>query len=432
MTVSLLRDPAAAALGPTVAALVFCGEDAGEGGEGGEEMEHDGINKNEAVISLSHAGLVVPGDTIPGGAENEEEGGLLRGHGTRAGGIDLVAAATAAATAAAAAPATAGGDGAGGGASAPAASPATASRGLFATVAGQVSRVDRLVRVSPAALPPGGGPRYSADVGDVVVGRVVEVSGKRWRVDLGGKHDAALALSAVSLPPVASGGGTSAAAAVAAAAAAAAAGGEDEQLGEEDEVGGGAPSASFSPAFSAAVARRRGAEDEAAMRDVLREGDLLSAEVQAVHASDGSLLLHARSSKYGKLMAPGCLVRLPASSVGRQRQQFNELRTCGVSVILGVNGWVWVSPFVGERQAGGGGGAQAAAAAASAKLALDGRRAVAVAAAALRALSSLGIAVTPRSIERAVGVASSGNFAPSSDLEEEYLLAVARAERGAR
>ena len=113
MTVTLHRDPFAAAPGPAVAALVFCGEDeegaggagGGEGGGGGEEeMDHDGgggggksKSKTAAVISLSHAGLAAPGDTIPGaGAEsNADEGGLLRGHGTRAGGVDLVAAATA-------------------------------------------------------------------------------------------------------------------------------------------------------------------------------------------------------------------------------------------------------------------------------------------------------------------------------------------------
>ena len=421
MTVSLLRDPAAAAPGPAIAALVFCGEDEEDAG-GEEEMEHDGTKKGKtAVVSLSHAGLAAPGDTIPGAETDADEegvgggGGLLRGHGTRAGGVDLVAAATAAAAAATAgaAPATtAGGDGS----AAPSAS-SSSCRGLFATVTGEVSRVDRLVRVSPA-LP---GQRYSADVGDVVVGRVIEVSGKRWRVDLGGKHDAALALSAVSLPNVAGGRGASAAA-----------GGGDgdgeQELGEEGEE---APSSS--PAFSAAVARRRGAEDEASMREVLREGDLLSAEVQAVHSSDGSLLLHARSSKYGRLEAPGCLVRLPASSVGRQRQQFNDLPNCGVSVILGVNGWVWVSPLAGgvgrQQQASGSGGAAATAPSPSN---LDGRRAVAVTAAALRALSSLGIAVTPRSIDRAVAVASMGNFAPSADCEEEYLLAVARAERATR
>jgi len=430
MTVSLLRDPTAAGPGPSVAALVFCGEE--EEGEGAEEMEHDGggrkgeggggNNKNATIImSLSHEGLAAPGDTIPGaeygGGDNEDGGGgggLLRGHGTRAGGVDLVAAATAAA--AATTTGTTAGDAA---AAAPTTPASSGSRGLFATVAGPVSRVDRLVRVTPA-LP---GARYAADVGDVVVGRVTEVSGKRWRVDLGGKHDAALALSAVSLP-VAAGGGAG-----------------EEGGGEEEEEGGDATAAFSAAAASAAavVARRRGAEDEASMREILTEGDLLSAEVQAVHSSDGSLLLHARSAKYGRLGATpgGQLVKLRASSVGRQRQQFNELRNCGVAVILGVNGWVWVSPLdVPKKQEAGSGGGESSAAALNKKL-LDGRRAVAVASAALRALCSLGISVTPLSIERAVGVAARGNFAPSSSAaggpeEEAYLLAVARAERAAR
>ena len=436
MTVSLLRDPASSGPGPAVAALVFCGEDAEGGEEEGEEdeMEHDGKgkgNNRNKVITLSHVGLAAPGDTIPGADDDADAGGeggvgLLRGHGTRAGGVDLVAAATAAAAATGSAGAS---DAAAGGATPPA-PPSSSIKGLFATVAGQVSRVDRLVRVAPA-LP---GARYSADVGDVVIGRVVEVSGKRWRVDLGGKHDAALALSAVSL--------LAASAAVVDEAAAAAGGGGGGELEEDNDEGGAGGegggeggATAFAPsspaAFCSVVARRRGAEDEASMREILTEGDLLSAEVQAVHSSDGSLLLHARSSKYGKLTSPGQLVKLPASSVGRQRQQFNELRSCGVSVILGFNGWVWVSPLMNvstrDETAGGGGDAAAS------NLLLDGRRAVAVAAAALRALSALGAAVTPRSIERAVGVAAAGNFAPAAaGMEDEYLLAVARAERGAR
>lgn len=38
------------------------------------------------------------------------------------------------------------------------------------------------------------------------------------------------------------------------------------------------------------------------MRKYLTEGDLISAEVQMIHSSDGTLLLHARSLKYGKVM----------------------------------------------------------------------------------------------------------------------------------
>ena len=73
---------------------------------------------------------------------------------------------------------------------------------------------------------------------------------KRWKVEVHAKLDAVLMLSSVNLP-----------------------GGE---------------------------LRRRSEEDERLMRDYLKEGDLISAEVQNV-MSDGSLSLHTRSLKYGKL-----------------------------------------------------------------------------------------------------------------------------------
>lgn len=41
-------------------------------------------------------------------------------------------------------------------------------------------------------------------------------------------------------------------------------------------------------------------EDEQSMRSYLSEGDLISAEVHSVFA-DGSLSLHMRSLKYGKV-----------------------------------------------------------------------------------------------------------------------------------
>lgn len=46
--------------------------------------------------------------------------------------------------------------------------------------------------------------------------------------------------------------------------------------------------------------RRRSEEDERMMRKYLQEGDVISAEVQNV-MSDGTLSLHTRSLKYGKL-----------------------------------------------------------------------------------------------------------------------------------
>jgi len=55
-------------------------------------------------------------------------------------------------------------------------------------------RVNKLVSVRPLAS------RYVAELGDVVVGRVTDVAGKRWRVDISAQQQSILQLSAVNLP----------------------------------------------------------------------------------------------------------------------------------------------------------------------------------------------------------------------------------------
>lgn len=42
--------------------------------------------------------------------------------------------------------------------------------------------------------------RYNGEVGDVVVGRIVEVQHKRWTVDVNARLNAILLLSSVNLP----------------------------------------------------------------------------------------------------------------------------------------------------------------------------------------------------------------------------------------
>lgn len=59
---------------------------------------------------------------------------------------------------------------------------------------------------------------------------------------------------------------------------------------------------------SLAPQRRRTAEDELAMRSIFREGDLLSAEVQALH-QEGGCALQTRTMKFGRLVA-GQLVQV--------------------------------------------------------------------------------------------------------------------------
>lgn len=161
---------------------------------------------------------------------------------------------------------------------------------LIASVAGVVERVNKLICVRPFKT------RYNGEVGDVVVGRITEVGQKRWKVETFSRLDSVLLLSSVNLP-----------------------GGE---------------------------LRRRSAEDELMMRHFLAEGDLISAEVQSVY-SDGSLSLHTRSLKYGKLRE-GTLVQVPPYLVKRCKTHFLNL-PCGATVILGNNGYVWICPLNTEE-----------------------------------------------------------------------------------
>ena len=171
----------------------------------------------------------------------------------------------------------------------------TSAGGLSATLAGVVTHVNALVSVTPLAS------RYSGEVGDVVVGRVTEVGHKRWAVDLGGRTAAHLLLSAVNL------------------------------------AGG--------------LQRRRTYDDALAMREVLGEGDLVACEVQSVR-SDGAPLLQARSARFGQL-GGGALVRVPCGSVVRSPSHFVTL-DCGVDVILGMNGVVFIAEAVGGGSRPGG------------------------------------------------------------------------------
>lgn len=160
---------------------------------------------------------------------------------------------------------------------------------LTATVAGVISRVNKLVMVAPLRA------KYIPETGDVVIGRVVELAGKRWRLDIHAARFAVLMLSAVNLP-------------------------------------GG-------------VQRRRTQEDELNMRSFFKEGDLVSAEVQEQWA-DGSVALHTRSLRYGKL-AGGQFITVHAELVKRAKKHFHEL-PCGVHTILGNNGYI----FIAERVEG--------------------------------------------------------------------------------
>ncbi|KAK3937901.1 exosome complex component rrp4 [Diplogelasinospora grovesii] len=173
-------------------------------------------------------------------------------------------------------------------------SPAATS--IISSVAGTVTRTNKLLSVRPLRA------RYTPEVGDLVVGRIVEVQAKRWRVDVGSTQLASLPLSAINLP-------------------------------------GG-------------ILRRRTDTDELQIRTFFAEGDLLVAEVQQLY-QDGGAVLHTRSLKYGKLRN-GIFVAVSGMGGGggvvRSRRQVWTLDAANgggqIDIVLGVNGYVWISKHV--------------------------------------------------------------------------------------
>lgn len=87
----------------------------------------------------------------------------------------------------------------------------------------------------------------------------------------------------------------------------------------------------------------------------------LQAEVHSIMA-DGSVALHARSLKYGKLQN-GVFTSVPSALVPRLKYHFVSL-PCKVDIVLGLNGFIWLTEPHEEAEvaaaAGGAGGAATA------------------------------------------------------------------------
>lgn len=181
---------------------------------------------------------------------------------------------------------------------------------ITATLAGTIIKTNKLLSVSPLRA------RYTPEIGDLVIGRIVEVQKNRWKVDVSAPLLAQLPLSSINLP-------------------------------------GG-------------VLRRRTTNDELQIRNYFQEGDLVVAEVQQIGSQDGAATLHTRSLKYGKLRN-GVFMAVSGTGGGNgvvrsRRQVFNVGGGAGVdvNVILGVNGYIWLSKSIDEAEkpsdAGKGGG----------------------------------------------------------------------------
>ncbi|KAJ3680231.1 hypothetical protein LUZ60_016509 [Juncus effusus] len=155
---------------------------------------------------------------------------------------------------------------------------------VVATLCGVVERVNKLVYVRALRS------RYKPEVGDIIVGRVIEIAPKRWRLEINFCQDAVLMLSSMNLPD--------------------------------------------------GIQRRRTAVDELNMRSIFVENDVICAEVRGFQ-HDGSLHLQARSQKYGKL-EKGQLLTVAAYLIKRRKQHFHHLEEFNVDLILGCNGFIWI------------------------------------------------------------------------------------------
>lgn len=158
---------------------------------------------------------------------------------------------------------------------------------LISSVAGRVAQINKLISVhAPRA-------RFVGETGDVIVGRILEVQvgQRRWKVESGARLDSVLLLNHINLP-----------------------GGE---------------------------LRRKTTEDEMMMRSYFAEGDLIVAEVQSTF-QDGSLSLHTRSLRYGRV-GQGTLVKVPPLLVERCKVLFHNLPDLGVHLVLANNGYIWIS-----------------------------------------------------------------------------------------
>ncbi|XP_055339900.1 exosome complex component RRP4-like [Paramacrobiotus metropolitanus] len=157
---------------------------------------------------------------------------------------------------------------------------------MLASVAGIRQIYTRVVVINPIRS------RYIGEIGDIIVGRIIQVGRKAWMVDVGAQRHGILNLGGINLPS-----------------------------GE---------------------LRRKTEEDIGFMRGYLKEGDLISAEVQKTGA-DGRLVLHTRSLRYGRLVH-GMLLQVQPKLTRRGKGHFISYETFGVHLIIGVNGAIWIAP----------------------------------------------------------------------------------------
>ena len=148
---------------------------------------------------------------------------------------------------------------------------------------GKVKTISKLVTVIPSKFP------YVPEVGDVIIGRILSVEKKLWRVNLNAQREGILNLTAINLPQ-----------------------------GEQ---------------------RIRNEEDQMSMRIYFKENDLLSGEIQQI-TQNGNIHIQTRNLKYGKLKN-GILVKVNHSLIKKKKHQFIDI-VFNIKIILALNGYCWI------------------------------------------------------------------------------------------
>ena len=154
---------------------------------------------------------------------------------------------------------------------------------IISSVLGKVANISKLVTVYPKKFP------YNPEVGDVIIGRIISVEKKSWKVNLYTQREGILNLTAINLPQ-----------------------------GEQ---------------------RIRNEEDQMQMRIYFKENDLFSGEIQQIN-NNGLINIQTRNLKYGKLKN-GILIKVNHGLIKKKKHQFFELVN-NVKIILGINGCVWI------------------------------------------------------------------------------------------
>ena len=178
---------------------------------------------------------------------------------------------------------------------------------LISSTTGTITRTNKLIQVTqPNAL-------YAPQTGDPIVGRITSITASKWNVSLSLNSStlpASLPLTGINLPD--------------------------------------------------GMQRMRTSADALSMREVLAEGDVISAEVRTVNGhgvGGGNIVLHARSVRCGKL-ENGCYVMVPNWLIARRKKHFIVLGNEGeegfdgvkIEVLLGCNGGIWIQRAMMELE----------------------------------------------------------------------------------